>query len=175
MTTVKISGQRWWERVRRHISYGSCWSHIVTTIHWYYTWQSKEEGNISILPHIAARMQGEDLSLRHEIMHNTEKTLLHFPSILSAEDNHFPPSKIKIYASGGCHVVGVTITRKLASIVYSEVRSTEILQLFRSGSDTPETHPVIDCTLRLIHIPVHVFFTFLWAWILCRECSKRLY
>ena len=89
------------------------------------------------------------MALRHEIMHDTEKTLLHFPGVLCAEDDHFPPSKIKIYASGGCHVVSITITGELSSIVYSEVRSTKILQLFRSGADTPVTHPVIHfCTLN---------------------------
>ena len=80
-------------------------------------------------------------------MHDTEKAFLHFPGVHGAEDDHFPPSKIKIYASRGCHVVDVTITRELTSIVNSEVRSTEILQLFRTGSDTPVTHPVIECTL----------------------------
>lgn len=85
-------------------------------------------------------------------MHDTEKTFLHFPGVHGAEDDHFPPSKIKIYASGGCHVVCVTITRELASIVYSEVRSTEILQLFRSGSDAPATHPVIQLYTKLIHM-----------------------
>lgn len=76
-------------------------------------------------------------------MHDTEKTFLHFPGILRAEDNHFPSSKIKINASGRCHVVSETITWKLPGIVYSEVWSTEILQLFRGGSDTPVTYPVI--------------------------------
>lgn len=87
------------------------------------------------------------MTLRHEIMHNTEQTLLHFPGVLGAEDDHFPSSKIKIYASRGCHVVSVTITWELASIVYSEVRSTEILQLFRSGSDTPAPTQLSNCTL----------------------------
>ena len=91
------------------------------------------------------------MTLRHEIVHYTEKTLLHFPGVLGAEDDHFPPSKIKIYASRGCHVVGESITRELPSIVYSEVRSTEILQLFRCGSDTPATHPVIELYTKLIH------------------------
>lgn len=131
--------------------FGTVWHQITTLIRWYYTWQSKEEGNISIFSHIAARMKGEDLTFRHEIMHNTEKTLLHFPGVLCAEDDHFPPSKIKVYASGGCHVVSITITRELSSIVYSEVRSTKILQLFRSGSDTPATHPVIQFSTKLIY------------------------
>ena len=99
------------------------------------------------------------MTLRHEIMHNTEQTLLHFPGVLCAEDDHFPPSKIKIYASRGCHVVGVTITRELSSIVYSEVRSTEILQLFRSGSDTPATHPVIQLYTKLIETITFFFFS----------------
>uniref|UniRef100_A0A2P2IRD4 Uncharacterized protein MANES_12G120100 n=1 Tax=Rhizophora mucronata TaxID=61149 RepID=A0A2P2IRD4_RHIMU len=85
-------------------------------------------------------MQGEDLTLRHEIMHNTEQTLLHFPGILCAKGDHFPSSKIQIYASRGCHVVSITITWEHASIVYSEVRSTKILQLFWSGSDTHIVH-----------------------------------
>lgn len=38
--------------------------------------------------------------------------------------------------------MGVTITRKQPSIVYCEVRSTKILQLFRSGSDAPVTHRI---------------------------------
>jgi hypothetical protein len=89
------------------------------------------------------------LALRHEIMHDTEKTLLHFPGVLCAEDNHFPSSKIKINASGRCHVVSETVTWKLSGIVYSEVRSTKILQLFRTGSDTPVTNPVIDFFTQL--------------------------
>uniref|UniRef100_A0A2P2IRD1 Uncharacterized protein MANES_12G120100 n=1 Tax=Rhizophora mucronata TaxID=61149 RepID=A0A2P2IRD1_RHIMU len=104
-------------------------------------------------------MQGEDLTLRHEIMHNTEQTLLHFPGILCAKGDHFPSSKIQIYASRGCHVVSITITWEHASIVYSEVRSTKILQLFWSGSDTPATHPIIQLyTLRsyAMHISYHV-------------------
>lgn len=81
-------------------------------------------------------------------MHDTEKTFLHFPGVLCAEDNHFPSSKIKINASGRCHVVSETVTWKLSGIVYSEVRSTKILQLFRTGSDTPVTNPVIDFFLH---------------------------
>lgn len=37
----------------------------------------------------------------------------------------------------------VTITWELSGIVYSEVRSTKVLQLFSCGSDTPATDPVI--------------------------------
>ncbi|RDY02448.1 hypothetical protein CR513_14098, partial [Mucuna pruriens] len=99
---------------------------------------------------------GENLTLGHEIMHDTEKTLLHFPGVLCAEDDHFPPSKIKIYASGGCHVVSVTITRELSSIVNSEVRSTKILQLFRSGTDTPVTHPAFN-DRTLIWLVLYLF------------------
>lgn len=97
--------------------------------------------------HIAARVKGENLTLRHQIMHYAEKTFLHFPSILGAKDNHFSPSKIDVYASGGSHVMGVTVTWELPGIVNSEVRSSKVLQLFRSGSDAPVTHPVIVYTL----------------------------
>uniref|UniRef100_A0A7C8ZKK5 Uncharacterized protein n=1 Tax=Opuntia streptacantha TaxID=393608 RepID=A0A7C8ZKK5_OPUST len=73
-------------------------------------------------------------------MHYTEKSFLHLPGILGAKDDHFPPSQVKVYASRRCHVVCVTITRKLPSIVYSEVRSTKILQLFGCRSNTHVVH-----------------------------------
>ena len=88
------------------------------------------------------------MTLRHEIVHDTEEAFLHFPSILSAEDDHFPPSKIEVYASRGSHIVSVTVTWELPGIVYREIRSTKILQLIGSGSDTPETDPVILRTLN---------------------------
>ncbi|KAF7809502.1 hypothetical protein G2W53_036245 [Senna tora] len=106
-------------------------------------------------------MKRENLTLRHEIMHNTEKTLLHFPGVLGAEDDHFPPSKIKINASGGSHVVSVTITGELSSIVYSEVRSTEFLQLFRDYPDfdsvlrVPVQELVIDKDLQIRNYHPH--------------------
>lgn len=43
--------------------------------------------------------------------------------------------------------MGVTVTWELSGIVYREIRGTEILQLLRRGSDTPETDPVILRTL----------------------------
>jgi len=92
-----------------------------------YTRESKKEGNIPSFSHVAARVQGEDLALRHEIVHDTEETLFHFPCILCPKDHHFLPCKIKINASGGCHVVSVTIARKLPSIVYSEIRCAKVL------------------------------------------------
>ena len=70
-------------------------------------------------------------------MHHAEETLLHLTSILSSQYNHLPPTEIQVYASGGSHVVSVTVTRKLPSVVYSEVRSTEALKLLGSWSDTP--------------------------------------
>lgn len=78
-------------------------------------------------------------------MHDTEQAFLHFPSILGAKDDHFPPRKIEVYASGGSHVVGVTVTRELPGIVDCEVRSTKFQQLFRSRADAPVTCQQVIC------------------------------
>ena len=86
-------------------------------------------------------MEGQDLSLGHQIVHHAEKAFLHLPGVLCAEDHHFPPREVKVDARRGRHVVRVTVARELSSIVYREIRGTEILQLFGSGSDTPANPP----------------------------------
>lgn len=85
-------------------------------------------------------MEGEDLTLGHEIMHDAEKAFLHLAGVLGAEDHHFPSLKVKIDAGGGGHEGGVTIAGEHSSVVDGEVWSAEILQLLFSGSDAHVVH-----------------------------------
>ena len=77
--------------------------------------------------HIAAGVKGQDLALRHEVMHDAEEAFLHFAGVLRAQDDHFSPGEVEVYACGGSHVVGVTVTRELPRVVYRKIRSSEIL------------------------------------------------
>lgn len=113
------------------------WPHLAPMTWGYFTWETKEEGNIAIFAHIAAWMEGQYSTLRHKVVHDTKQPLLHLAGVLGPKNDHLSPGEVKIYASGRCHVVGVPVARELPSIVYSEVWSTKILQLLRCGSDAP--------------------------------------
>lgn len=101
------------------------------------TREAKEEGNITVLAHIASRVQREYASLGHEIVHYAEEPFLHLSSILCAQNNHFLPSQVYVYACGWCHVMGVPIAGKLPRVINSEVRSTKVLQFFRCWPNAP--------------------------------------
>lgn len=88
-------------------------------------------------------MQGQDPSLRHEIVHHTEQAFLHLPGVLRAEDYHFSSTKVDVYARRRRHVMRVAIARELTGIVYGEVWSAKMLQLLVCGSDAPASHRVV--------------------------------
>lgn len=105
-------------------------SHLIT-------WQSKEEGDVALLAHVAAGVQGEDAPPGHEVVHHPEEPLLHLPGVLRAEDHHLPPSEVDVYARRRRHVVRVPVAGELPGVVYGEVRRAELLQLLLRRPDAP--------------------------------------
>lgn len=59
--------------------------------------------------------------------------------------------------------MSITITGELSSIVNSEIRSSKILQLFRSGSDTPATHSVIYHSIYIYTYIETKYITFFFS------------
>jgi len=61
--------------------------------------------------------------------HDREDTLLHFTSILSAEDNHLHALKIDFNRGGGAHTLGETVGGELTSIVDDKVGLAKVFEL----------------------------------------------
>lgn len=64
-----------------------------------------------------------------KIYHDREDTLLHFTSILSAEDDHLHALEIDFNGGGGAHALGETVGGELTSIVDDKVGFAKVFEL----------------------------------------------
>jgi len=69
------------------------------------------------------------------IYHDREDTLLHFTSILSAEDNHLHALEIDFNGGGRAHTLGKTVGRELTSIVDDKVGLAKVFELLLSWAN----------------------------------------
>lgn len=91
--------------------------------------QPKEQGDVARGAHVAARVEGEDAALGHEVVHHRKNAFLHFARVLRAQDDHFAGAQVHVDGRGRRHVGRVAVDGKRARVENGKVGLPKFGQL----------------------------------------------
>lgn len=110
--------------------------------------QTKEQSDVSVLPFICGRMEGENVMLYgHKIEHDREDALLHLAGVFRSKDDHLLRLEVDGDTSAGSHTGRVPVCRERTGVVDSEIGTSVSLHLLLGGTDEHVSHEeTVVCT-----------------------------
>ena len=100
----------------------------------------KKERYFSFLALVCGRVQRQDTTLGHEVVHDGKDSLLHLTGVLGAKNNHFTASKVERHRGGRGHSGGVSVCREAARVKNGKVRLAKLGEFLGSGTNEHIVH-----------------------------------